>query len=172
MSNKGTQRKNKVEMDYSLVRLMQKDEPLAVYKKEILGKLSVKYLDPFEKVGKEKILQGLPNDNSNDGNFIELWSEEELIYFTRMNRLHLEQGYLVEFTVPRSTKIKQSVNNLSEQELRDLVSAPFLKLQKTVDKMTSEAALQRIVRVAEEEDRPVKTMEFLKEKLSKIQMGE
>jgi len=160
------------EPDYSVVKLMQEDNPVAVYKKDIVGQVSVKYFDSLEGTFKERMLVGLPNDNKNENNFIELWSEAELIYFKRENKFHLENGYLVEFDVPRDRGIEQTVNNLSATELRDLVNAPFLKLKKTVEQMTSEAAVMRTLAMADEEERPAKTMEFLKERLSKIQLGE
>jgi len=61
---------------------------------------------------------------------------------------------------------------MSEDEVNELVVAPFPKLKSVVGQITSETALQRILLAAEVADRPVKTMEFLQESLSLLQSGE
>lgn len=152
--------------------MMQSGEPYKTYKKTILGKATVRIIDPFQDKPTSVILEGRPNDPSAEKNFIELWSEKELVYFVRANRKHLDNGVLVEHTKPRETEVKKTVNNMSEDEVNELVVAPFPKLKSVVGQITSETALQRILLAAEVADRPVKTMEFLQESLSLLQSGE
>jgi len=161
--------------DYSVISLMSTDNPVAVYKKGkgIIGKVNVKRLNSFTNQIEDVLLFSPPNgDTEADSCFIELWSDEEHVFFKRANRKHLEEGLIVEYNKPRSTQIKKSANNLTDEELEKLVVAPFMKLKKTVEKMTTEAALTRVIKVAEEAERPEKTMQFLRERLSVLQSGE
>lgn len=166
MNGKNTQ-------DYSVYSLMATDNPVAIYKKGHLGKLNVRRLNSFTKEVEDVLLFSPPSgDMEADTCFVELWSEEEHVFFKRANRKHLESGALIRFTKPRNTEIKQSANNMTDKELEELVVAPFMKLKKTVEQMTSEPAILRTIQKAEEADRPEKTMQFLRERLSLIQSGE
>jgi hypothetical protein len=159
-------------MDYDSYSRMQVGEPLRTFKKTILGKVNVKILDPFEGAGKDILLFGDPRRKNCPNCFVELWTDKEVMYFLRSNKIHLESGVLVEHTKPRDTKIAKTVNNLSDEEIEELVVAPWMKLKATVDKMTSIAAVSRVVDAAETAERPEKTMKYLREKLSLMQSGE
>ena len=158
--------------DFDLYSRMQSGKPLAVYKKKILGKLNVRVLNPFDQKPMHTILQGDPRKKNCPKCFVELWTDKELMYFLRSNRIHLDGGNLIEYTKTLSSKIERTVNNLSDEEIESLVKAPFLKLKKTVEKMTSIAAVSRVVDTAETAGRPEKTMLYLRERLSLMQSGE
>jgi len=161
--------------DYSVVKMMSMDNPIAVYQKAKghLGKVQIQRLNSFTN-NIETILLYSPPDGQPDADtcFVELWSEEEHIFFKRANRKHLESGAIVLFESKRETEVKKTPNNMPDSELKELVVAPWLKLKKVVESMTSEAALLRVLQFAEEAERPEKTMLFLRERLSLIQSGE
>ena len=151
---------------------MATGEPLKVYRKTILGRVNVKAINPVEDVAEDVILSGNPDDRSCETCFVEIWSDKELVYFLRANRTHLSEGTLVEDTKPRDTEIKKTPNNLSDEEIEELVVSPFLKLKKVVESMTTESAVSRVLREAEKAERPEKTITFIRERLSEIQAGE
>ena len=153
--------------------LMQAGTPLATFKKTHLGQLSVDVINLFDDKPMNIVLKGIPAKNEEDS-FVEIWSEKALMFFLRSprNRKHIASGALIEWVAPRNTNIQKTANNMSEEELAELVVAPFLKLKKTVETMTTEAALLRVVTAAEIANRPEKTMLFLRGKLSLLQSGE
>ena len=159
--------------DYSVHALMSADNPVAIYKKGHLGKVNVKRLNSFTHEVENVLLFSPPNGKMDaDTCFIELWSVEEHVFFKRANRLLLEDGAVVAYDKPHSTEFKKSANTMTDTELEELVSSPFMKLKKVVESMTSEAALLRTIQKAEEAQRPEKTMQFLRERLSLLQSGE
>jgi hypothetical protein len=161
-----------METTRDIYSMMATGEPIKVYRKTILGKVNVKTINPVEDKAEDIILHGNPDNRSCETCFIEIWSDKELVYFLRANRKHLQEGVLVEDTKPRDTKIKKTVNNLPDEEIEKLVKAPFLKLKKLVEEMTTEAAVARVLREAEKQERPEKTVTFIRERLSEIQAGE
>lgn len=162
------------EMDYRMISLMAEDKPLAVYRKAkgILGKVEVKVFNSLTQQIEKVMLEGNPSDLNCDTCFVEIWSEKEHIFFKRANKWHLNEGYIVPYTKERPNQIQQTVNNMTDDEMEALVKKPFLALKAAVDQMTTEAALIRIIKIAEEADKPEKTMAFLKERLALLQSGE
>ena len=164
---------NERQDSHNTFALMQAGTPLATFKKTHLGQLSVDIISVFDDKPLNVILKGIPAKNE-EASFVEIWSDKSLMFFLRSprNRKHIESGTLIEWKVSRDTNIQKTANNMSEEELNELVVAPFLKLKKTVETMTTEAALLRVVSAAETANRPEKTMLFLRGKLSLLQAGE
>lgn len=161
-------------LDYEAVSLMATDSPVAVYRKGkgILGKVEVKVYNSLTSRIETLMLEGNPSDPDCDKCFVELWSDKEVIFFKRANRWHINNGFIVPFSKKRPSRIKKTFNNLTDEELEEIVGKPFLALKNAVEKMTTETALTRVISVAEEMDKPEKTMNFLRERLSLIQSGE
>ncbi len=157
-------------MSMSVYSLMQKGTPYKTYKKTIPAWVSVTVLNVFSDRPEKLTLKGDPKINNIDS-YVPLWSEKEFLFFKRTNRNHIDNGRLVESTYPKEESILKSVNNLSEEKIIELVNGPWMTLKNQVKKMDSEAAVYRIVTIAEQQERPEKTMKFLREALSRIQSG-
>jgi hypothetical protein len=158
--------------DASVFAKMQTSEPLAVYAKTIPARVLVRILNPFDDSPTDIHLQGRPQNPEDRDGFIELWTEKQLAYFKNSNKYHLDKGILVEYNKPLDKSIKKTMDNLSDEEIEKLLDAKFFTLKHAVEKMTSEAAVARVLRMAELMDKGEGTTNFLKEKLSKVQRGE
>ena len=148
---------------------MQTGEPYSVFRKKIPAKLNVKVIDPFTERPVNILLKGMNNERSS---YVELWNEREYVYFLRANRIHLDNGDLIEHKGQIEEPFEKSFNNLSDDEMRELISSKFFTLKSAVDQMTTEAPLIRLVELGEIANKPEKTMLFLRSKLSIIQSGE
>lgn len=168
MSNTKTRKEQK----YDAVSLMAVDDPIAVYSKSrgFIGKLNVKVFNSLTGEIEDIIVEGIPGKD--DSCLVEIWSEKEHVFFKRANRYHLNEGHLIPFNKPRSKEIKRTPNNISDEEIEEVVNKPFMALKALVDRMTTEPALLRVISIAEEAERPEKTMQYLRERLSLIQSGE
>ena len=157
-----------------VISLMSTDTPVAVYAKAkgFLGLIYIKTFNSITNEVDEFHLEGNPNDPDCDTNFVELWSEQEHAFFKRANKYHLNEGSVIRTDKKRPSKIKQSANNRPDKFLEALVSKPFMALKAEVEKMTTEAALLRVIQFAEDAQRPEKTMDYLRGRLSLIQSGE
>jgi hypothetical protein len=162
---------NRDKMDYSVVSLMQEDNPIAVYRKAkgINGVVEVKVYNSLTDEIEDVQLRGNPNDLDCDTCLVELWSEKEHVFFKRANKWHLNEGYIIPWDKGRPKQIKKSANNMTDDQLAELVRKPFLALRNKVNEMTTPAALMRVIAAAEEAEKPEKTMQFLREKLSLLQ---
>jgi len=151
---------------------MQTGEPYATYKKTQPGILVVRVLNPFSQREEELLLKGIP-DKGDLTCYVPLWSDKEARFFEFSNQKALEDGDLIPAQWPKLSEIRKTYNNMTDEELTELVgpNTKFIKLQAVVSKMTTEAAVSRALRMAEQMDRPEKTVQFLRERLSQIQLG-
>lgn len=154
----------------SVYSQMQTGEPYKTYKKVVPSWVAVTVLNVFNDRPERITLKGNPEENDIDC-YVPLWSEKELLFFKRENRDHIKNGRLIEAVYPRDDEIPKSVNNLTEKETIKLVTGPWKTLENRVKKMDSEAAIYRIVQIAEQQERPEKTMNFLRKSLSRVQSG-
>ncbi len=148
---------------------MQTGEPLAVFKKTHIGKAVVRLIDPFTEQPTETILHGMSGERST---FVEVWTEREYMYFLRANKVHLDSGAVVEHKGEIDNQIVMSFNNLPDDEMETLIGSKFFTLKSSVEQMTTEAPLLRLITLGEEANKPEKTMQFLRERLSLIQSGD
>ncbi len=150
--------------DYSA---MQQGKPYSSFKKTILGKLFVKVLDPFSREPSNIILQG-----SGESGIIDTWSIEEDLYIKRSNPVHIKNGYLIQFTRKDDVVVEDNFNNLSDDEMIDLLSSKFLALQAKVKKMTSVAPIFRMLEIARGLEKSEKIIKYLEGELARVQLAE
>jgi hypothetical protein len=150
--------------DYSA---MQQGKPYSSFKKTILGKLFVKVLDPFRREPSNIILKG-----SGDNCVIDAWTIEEDLYIRRSNPEHIRNGYLIPYTRKETTEVVDNVNNLSDEEMINLLDSKFLALQAKVKKMTSVAPIFRLLEVARGLEKSEKIIKYLEGELARIQLAE
>lgn len=148
---------------------MQTGEPLAIFKKTHKGKAVVRLIDPFTEQPTETILKGMSGERST---FVEVWTEREYMYFLRANKVHLDSGAVVEHKGEIDNQIVMSFNNLPDDEMETLIGSKFFTLKSAVEQMTTEAPLLRLIALGEGANKPEKTMQFLRERLSLIQSGD
>lgn len=151
--------------DYDVFAAMQEGaEPLARYKKTILGKVHVVALNPFSEQPEGVILEG-------DGNssYIELWDARQLVFFERMNRKHLEAGRLIKMeSAPEPPA--PSPNAIPDSEIDKLLSGTFPKLKKRLEEFTETAPVLRVLNRARELEKSERIIKYLEEQLSQLEL--
>ena len=151
---------------------MQDEAPYATFKKTVLGMVYVRTIDPFTQQVDHILMKGNPDKNE-EGCFLEVWSVKEYQFVLKYNKQHFENGFLREVKRPTQSKTELSevgkANSLSDKELQEVLDSKWLKLTNTVNKMTSEAPVAQLLRMAKDQDKSVKTVQFLEAKLSELQ---
>ena len=151
---------------------MQIGDPIAVYKKMTLGKVEVSVLNPFSGKPENILLYGDPNKN-NPKCFIEVWSQKEEVYFDRQNSALFKGGYLEKLKEPvrpaRRDIKEKDYSEISREYIEELVTAPFMKFKKELNEIDAEAVLYRVKDVAEELERPEKTMNHIRARIVEVQ---
>jgi len=153
---------------------MQTEAPYKTYKKVILGKVFLRALDPFsdEPVGIH--LEGNPKSND-AGCFFYVWNEKQDVFLKRMNALHFEKGNMIVWEtqdVPEDAPEVKQYSDYTEADIEEIAKYKFFKLQSTLKEANSEAFIFRILSKAEELERPEKTLDEIRLRLSEIQAGE
>jgi len=157
-------------METSVFSAMQTDKPYKTYKKTILGKVYVTVLNPFSEKPEGLILQGNQKKNE-EGSLVDVWNQKEDVFFKRMNKKHLESGVVVEYTRPGNVPIseEEKYNTLSDEEMDKLLDGKFLAISAAYNKMTSEAAVYRLLELAREKDLSEKIISHIESRLAEIQ---
>jgi len=155
---------------FDLVRQAQADgKPVAKYIKAILGRVGVTVIDPFTGQPTDIVLTGDPADEkAREDIIVTLWTQFEHEYFRRTNRLLLERGALAPFTEEIVHEI--SVNEVSDDVLRDALGKPFMAVKHLLEKFTSPAPVMRLLNMALEMNRPAGTVNAIKKRLSELQV--
>jgi hypothetical protein len=146
------------------------EKPYKIYRKTILGKVYVKILNPFNNLESQGlILSG--EDNFSDSAIVKVWNPTEDRYLRTANKVHFEQGFLIEHSTAEDKEVteEERLNKLSDEELEKLVSSKFFTLQASINKMTSEAPLYRLLAIAKEKEKSEKIISLITGRLSEIQ---
>lgn len=150
---------------------MQEGQPIARYKKAILGKVHVVALNPFTGEPEGIVLEGNPNKvDEFDTQIIELWDFKALQFFERMNKRHINAGRLIK--VKEVPKPAPSPNIISDEEIDKLLNSKFLALKNRLVKFTDTAPVFRILNRARELDKSEKIIKHIEETLSTLQLAE
>lgn len=156
---------------------MQTGQPLKVYKKTILARVFVQVLNPFSGMPEGIILSGnhLKND---EGCFVLVWSDKEDTFFKKANKNQFKGGYITQIAVEdylkatgQEEKIQIDYNKLSDKQLKELVTSPFLKFKRELEKFTTETPLLRMLDIAESLKKSEKILNPIRERLNKVQVG-
>lgn len=154
----------------SVYSLMQTGKPYKSYIKTIVGKVFVNVWDSFQNKPIGIIVAGNPGSNPEDC-IIDVWNEQEDMYFKRANKRHFETGFIIAHT-RSEVEPERSPNDLTDDELNNLLNSRFLSLQSGVNKMTSVAPVFRMITMAKEQEKSEKIIKFLEGKLSELQLRE
>lgn len=162
-----------VDFTYDIYSAMQEGKPLASYKKVILGAVRVVVLNPFNDSPEEVILKGDPNDPKQVENcIVDVWDNKQKSFFERMNAFHLKKGNIVSYVRPEEESTEINYNALTDDEISELLDKGFMALKHALDRMTEEAAVLRVLRIAQEKDKSNKIISKIEERISELQGGE
>lgn len=154
-------------MEYNVFSAMQADEPLARFKKQIVGKVHVVALNPFSDEPERIILKG-----NKDESYIEIWTEKALMFFERINKEHINAGRLLK--VKEVVKEPPSPNILTDEEIEVLLDGrktKFFALQKRVGTFTDPAPVIRLLNKARELDKSETMIKYLEETASELELA-
>jgi len=143
--------------------VMQEGKPYATYKKTVLGRVLVRLLDPIRLIETEVVLSGDPNDNPESA-IVSVWSSSEDKYLQRNNKPHLESGMLIPCE-PAEMEIS-NLNQISDEDVEEILSQPYFTLKNRLSTFTSTVPVRRFLIMAEKMNRPIKTIDYIKEVLS------
>jgi hypothetical protein len=146
------------------------NEPLTYYIKTIRGRVAVDRISPMSGEQETIILKGDVADPAADLSeaMIALYTEHDLKYFEQANRKSIEQGRIVPHD-PEKDELDR-INAITDDELRELVTAKFFTLKAKLSEFTSSIPITRALRIAKEENRPIKTIEVIEARLAELQV--
>jgi hypothetical protein len=151
-----------------IFRSQEDGEPEKVYKKVIVGKVALRVIDNFTGEKAEVLIVGDPDNTDPDDLEISLWTPMEVRYFEKANKGLIEAGSIVEVSKKSKFEVDR-VNALDDKALKELSHSRYFTLVSRLDEITSETTLQRLLKIAEEENRPAKTLNVIKGKLEELQ---
>jgi len=153
----------------SVRKAQAEGEPLAGYIKGVKGIVHVNTIDTFNGTPVVLTLKGDPADKSVDIDNITifLWTQFELDYFRRANKVILAEGLLAPYTKEVLAEI--SVNEVSDEELETALKKKFFATRALLNKFTSPAPVLRMLHIAEDLNKPVGTISAIQKRLSELQ---
>ena len=153
----------------SVRKAQAEGEPLAGYIKGIKGIVHVHTIDTFNGTPIVLTLKGDPTDPTVDIDDVTifLWTQFELDYFRKANKVILAEGILAPYN--KETIEAISVNEVSDEELEAALKKKFFAVKSLLDKFTSPAPVVRLLHMAEDMNRPVGTISAIQKKLSTLQ---
>ena len=140
-----------------------------VFKKAIKGSVGGRFINSRGEYD-EFLLIGDPAKADIENVSVEIVDEEAEKYFLKNNKLTITNGYLVEIT-DGTEIVLDEVNAVNDSFLKDLLKQPYKRMEKRVNQFTSPVPVSRLLALAREENRPVKTIEFLQNALNKLDNG-
>jgi hypothetical protein len=100
----------------------------------------------------------------------------EEVFFERQNKPLFREGYIVKMKETVKPKEKEdsvkSYEHFTREYIEELVTAPYMKFRKELNEIDSEPVLYRVLTIAEELERPEKTMINIRQRLTEVQQKE
>ena len=136
-----------------------------------LAKVLVKMIDPLSGEAIEKIIEGDHNVTP-EASIVDCWTPLETAYFTRQNKYHILNGNIVPFSKPVEAVKLESPNTITDEEIVEILEKKFMAVRSLLAKLDSTTAVARVLRLAEDLNKPVATINAIKEKLATLQQKE
>lgn len=157
-----------------LYAAMSEGKPLKRYMKTILGKVYVTTLNPFDNGKPQPIeLYGQPRPG-NSRAVVEIWSTKEDTFFRKVNAAHFKAGnirLLEEKDIAKVIEEPASPNEISDEEIIEVLNKPFMALKNKLNEFTSSAPVYRFLLAAEELEKSEKIASVIKARLSELELG-
>lgn len=117
----------------------------------------------------EFLLKGDPSnpDADLDAMAVEIYDEDGENFFKRSNKAAIKNGYLIE--ISDYTLTLDEINAVSDGYLKDLLKKPLSKMRNRVLEFTSVVPVARLLEFAETENKPLKTIEFLRAVVERLE---
>jgi hypothetical protein len=154
------------EFDPQVFSSMQTGKPYASYKKTILGKVFVTVLDPFSHQPVGMLLEGVKGSPTE---IVDIWSEMEEMFFRRTNKKHLDRGMLIKVVRDEPKEVKRTLEQYSDEELKEVINMKYLGFQKILSAITSEAVAIRMEQLAQEMEKSEKILNAIRAKVAELQ---
>jgi hypothetical protein len=142
--------------------------PMKSYIKTELGKVFVHVLDKYTDKPVGMLLEGDPR-KKDKGCIIDFWSDKEDVFFREANKLHFERGTVIPYTRPEQEVKERTMEEYSDDELKDILTAPFFSLKSALDKTTSVGLVFRFLSLAQELEKSDAYIRAIESKLSELQ---
>jgi len=153
-------------MQLQMFAAMQLEKPFKTYRKTILGRVSVNYIEPFSGKPAGIILTG--NPKTDESARIDTWTEVDDGFFRKMNKRQFEVGNLLE--IVREEEVKErTIESFTDEELIKIINSKFFTLESTLNKTESLAVLFRMVELAKELEKSEKIMKAFESRISELQ---
>jgi alpha-L-fucosidase len=157
-------------MDIQDKNLLSGTKPIKSYIKTILGKVYVTVWDSWENKPTGILLEGDPR-KGDESCIIDIMTPEEDNFFKKKNAIHLREGSVI--THVRSTEEKvRTVEEYSDDELKDILNSKFFTIQTTLNNTSSIAVLFRIKNLAHEMEKSDKLIKVVEARISEVQAEE
>ena len=157
-----------------LYSAMSEGKPIKRYMKTILGKVYVTTLNPFDNGKPQPIeLYGEPRPG-NSRAVVEIWSSKEDRFFLKVNEAHFKAGnlrLLEEQDIEKVVKEPKSPNEISDEEITEILNKPFLALKNKLNQFTSPAPVYRFLLRAEELEKSKKITDAIKARHAELEFG-
>lgn len=151
-----------------LYTAINNSRPLRSYIKTELGKVFVHVLDKFTEKPVGMLLEGDPRKKEK-GCIIDFWSDKEDVFFREANKLHFERGTIIQYTRPQEEVKERSVEEFSDDELKEVLAKPFFTLQAALNKTTSVGLVFRFLSLAQELEKSDAYIRAIESRLSELQ---
>lgn len=155
------------EYNPELWNAIQQNKPFKTYRKTILAKVFVTVYDPFKDTPTGILLEGIPGEDPKS--FINVYDEMEDVFFKRMNRRHLDVGTVILSSALETKEAPETIEQAEDDKLREVVNSKFFTLKNILEKTTSEAFVYRLLTIAQEEEKSVKYIQSIEDRLAEIQ---
>lgn len=109
---------------------------------------------------------GDPKTMDEDSITITINSKEEEDYLKKYNKPTIVKGILIE--VSEYEMKLDSINAVSDGELKDILKLPFRQMQKKVLEFTSQVPVSRLLELAKSENKQIKTIQFIEQSLTEL----
>ena len=156
------------EIRQDVFKAMQEGKPYARYIKTIIGSLAVNILDPVRILPTTVVLVGDPAKCDPESIVVDVWTPAEDRYLKAHNRDHFESGRLVPYD-PSNTADKVMVNQITDAEIEALILDSVGRLKRKLSEFTSDVPIRRILAKAEAMNRPVRTINLIKQELARFE---
>jgi N-methylhydantoinase B/oxoprolinase/acetone carboxylase alpha subunit len=144
-------------------------KPYKTYSKTIMGRVFITVLNMLTgNPTPEGVILSGDQRKDEPSSYYSVFSEQEDIFFRKMNRRHFEQGILIEKVLKEASK-ERTVEEYTDEELKAQIAKPFLALQHLLNSVKTVATLYRIQTLAREMEKSEKVMKAIESRLSEVQ---